>query len=115
MPSRRVTAIATLAAALALAPTAAPTAAGPALRLVDLEPFTVLGLRFDPGATVTVRVWTKGKTWTRRTEVGERGRFTVRFPVAAGRRCGTWLAALATASDGTRAGLKLPTFECRRR
>jgi hypothetical protein len=109
------TAITALLAALIVAPGAGTATQKPTLRLVSVEPLMIMGVRFDPAATVNVRVWTTGKTWTRQTEVGPRGRFTLRIPAATSRRCGAWLAVLATASDGTRAGLKLPTFECRRR
>jgi hypothetical protein len=115
MYPRRITLFAVLLTALTLAPAAASTSPNATLRLVSLEPFTILGTRFDPDATVNVRVWVPGKTWAKRTEVGERGRFTLRFPGTAARRCGTWLAVLATASDGTHAGLRLPAFECPRR
>jgi hypothetical protein len=111
----QMTAIAALFAALLVAPGATTATPKPTLRLVSVEPLMIMGVRFDPSATVKVRVWTTGRTWTRQTEVGARGRFTLRIPGPASRRCGAWLAVLATASDGTRAGLKLPTFECRRR
>jgi hypothetical protein len=104
-----------LLAALALAEASPSAADRPILRLVDTEPFAVQGLRFDPGTTVKVRVWTTGKTYAKESEVGERGRFTVRFQGMTARRCGTWVAVLATASDGSRAGLKLPGMECRTR
>jgi hypothetical protein len=112
---RQTTAIVAFLAALLVAPGASTATSKPALRLVSVEPLMIMGVRFDPGATVSVRVWTTGRTWTRQTDVGPRGRFTLRIPAPASRRCGAWLAVLATASDGTRAGLKLPTFECRRR
>jgi hypothetical protein len=107
MVRRGVIAGVALLAALALAEAV--------LRLVDTEPFAVQGLRFDPGTTVKVRVWSTGKTYAKETEVGARGRFTVRFPGMTARRCGTWVAVLAIASDGSRAGLKLPGMECRTR
>jgi hypothetical protein len=115
MVRRGVIAGVALLAALALAEASPSAATRPVLRLVDTEPFAVQGLRFDPGATVTVRVWSTGKTYAKETEVGARGRFTVRFPGMTARRCGTWVAVLATASDGSRAGLKLPGMECRTR
>jgi hypothetical protein len=104
---------AAIVAALALAPTSTATGR-PTLRLVDREPLAVQGVRFDPAATVRVRVITFTNAWTKRVEVGARGTFVVRFPLAAG-RCGTWVAVQAVASDGTKAGLRLPQLECPRR
>ncbi len=115
MSAQRTTLIAVLLGALLLAPAAGSTTPRATLRLVSLEPLMVQGVRFDPAATVTVRVWTSGRTMARQTEVGDHGRFIVRFQGTATRRCTTWLAVQATASDGTRAGLRLPAFECRRR
>ena len=111
MDRRLVIAGATLLAALSLAPASSTANARPALRLVDTEPLAVQGVRFDPAATVRIRVLTLTRTWTKRVEVGARGTFMARFPLSAG-RCGTWVAVQATASDGTKAGLRLPLFEC---
>jgi hypothetical protein len=111
MNRRLVTAGAAVLSALALAPVSSTATARPVLRLVDTEPLAVQGVRFDPAATVRVRVLTLTRTWTRRVEVGARGTFMARFPVSAA-KCGTWLAVQATASDGTKAGLRLPQFEC---
>jgi hypothetical protein len=52
-----------LLAALAVAEASPSAATRPVLRLVDTEPFAVQGLRFAPGPTVKVRVWTTGKTY----------------------------------------------------
>ena len=111
MDRRLVTTGVTVLAALALAPASSTATARPALRLADTEPLAVQGIRFDPAATVRVRVLTFTRTWTRSVEVGARGTFMARFPVSA-ERCGAWLAVQAVASDGTKAGLRLPQFEC---
>jgi hypothetical protein len=99
-------------AALTFAPAASPTTA-PTLRLMDKAPLTVQGVRFDPDATVRVRATTFTRAWTKRVEVNSTGRFVVRFPVEAG-GCGVYVAIHAIASDGTRAALRLPHFECPR-
>jgi hypothetical protein len=98
--------------ALSVAPASSTATARPALRLVDAAPLAVQGVRFDPAATVRLRVFTFRKTWTKRVDVGARGSFVARFPAIEARRCGMWVAVQAIASDGAKAGLHLPHFEC---
>ena len=109
----RLTLIGCLAAVVvAVAPASTQSAARPGLRFVDNDPLAVQGVRFDPNATVRVRVLTFTRTWTKTVAVTARGTFVARFAGVEVGRCGTWARVTATSSSGERASVGLPHFEC---
>lgn len=100
--------VSALAAAL---PGAAP--ARPALRVLDLEPLTVRGVRFEPRERVRLTVThTTGVTSGKYVRARWSGRFTAFFSTLEVDRCAGGLTARARGQLGSRATAKLPQLQC---
>lgn len=82
------------------------------LRMVDTDPLTVSGREFRIGERVRVRVAAGEQRRTRRVTAGRSGGFEVSFRSVALNLCDGPVTVFARGSDGSRATLKLPGFEC---
>ena len=98
--------------ALGLALSAAATAASgrPALRVTDLQPFTVHGWRFDSGEHLRIIIVTKRRV-ERTLDAGSRGAFTLKVRGVSVGRCGQY-SVRAYGPSGLRAGIKSPPQSC---
>jgi hypothetical protein len=105
-----VRAFGVIALALALGAAAAAASSRPALRVDDLSPFTIHGLRFEPGEHLRIVVSAK-RTYVRRIEAGRKGGFTLRLRRLSLGRCGLYSVRAYDAS-GLRAGVKSSPQSC---
>ena len=98
--------------ALALGLTASATSAvdRPALRVLNVRPFTVQGMRFEPGENLRIVVTTK-RTYVRRLEAGSNGAFKLVIRHVSTDHCGQY-AVKAYGPSGVRAAVKSPQQVC---
>jgi hypothetical protein len=105
-----VRAIGVIALSLGLAASAASAVSRPALRVTDLSPFTVHGLRFKSGEHLRIVVTTK-RNYVRRLEAGGQGRFTLKLRRVSVRGCAQY-SVRAYGPSGLRAAVKSPPPSC---
>jgi hypothetical protein len=102
-----------VALALPVVGVAAPAsdAQGPTLRVVRERPLVLRGADFRPRERVRVTVRAGATTWTRQTQAGPRGGFTVGFRVRVD-FCATPVRILAYGRSTGTVRAKLPQREC---
>jgi hypothetical protein len=105
-----VRAIGVLALALSLSAAAAAASSRPALRVVDLKPFTVHGYRFESRQHLRIVITTK-KSYVRRLETSGQGTFTLKLLRLRVRRCGQY-SVRVYGPHGLLAGVKSPPQSC---
>jgi len=99
--------------ALLVAAFAAPAfaAQAPTLRVVRERPLVLRGTDFRPRERVRVTVRTGAATWTRQTQAGARGGFTVEFRVRIN-FCSTQVRIVASGRSTGTVRARLPQREC---
>jgi hypothetical protein len=106
-----VRAVGVIALSLGLAVSAASSATSrPALRVTDLSPFTVHGVRFASGEHLRIVITTK-RRYVRRLEATARGTFTLKLRRVSVRRCGQYSVRVYGPS-GVRTWVKSPPQSC---
>jgi hypothetical protein len=102
-----------LLAGLVAAASAAAALRQPSLRLVDVDPLTVQGLRFGSSQPVRLTVTRDDQTLARRTvRAGTGGGFVVRFAAVGVHRCDGGLQITARSASGRFAVAKVPQPLC---
>jgi hypothetical protein len=88
-------------------------AARPALRLVDQQPLTVRGVRFEAGERVRLVVTRSRERLVRQARANRTGAFLAVFPIRVRvAPCNAELGVWATGDRGSRAALRLPHVAC---
>jgi hypothetical protein len=107
----RMRAIGVIALSLALVASAASAANRPVLRVSDLAPLTVHGVRFKPSEHLRVVVTTK-RRYVRRLDATDNGAFTLKMRLVRVRRCGQYSVVVYGPAGGMRAAVKSPPQSC---
>ncbi len=82
------------------------------LRVVDLSPLKVAGVRFKAGEGIRVTLRVEGARLGRQVQASPTGSFTASFPRTSVDRCSADIALDAIGAHGSRAQLKLPQLAC---
>ncbi len=102
--------IGVIALGLTLSAAATATSGRPALRVTDLQPFTVQGYRFDPGEHLRIVVTTKRRV-ERTLDANGRGTFVAVFRHVSVPHCGPY-SVRAYGPSGLVAATKRPPENC---